>query len=181
MVWGPFFYNLINCLNNAQGMHIIYNCRQVNWTYKVIKLRTEIWRLFQRYFITIKASRGKGHSFIICKESQNLILYYFTWQYFKGRNITGKPVVLSTSPRKTHSNYFRSTVKPCFMNTQLICLPHFYGQFALSLGNNVLLLFSLNSFRLFLSPCLCRYCLLPPQSLYVWGLTVIVVNCALSL
>ena len=50
-------------------MHIIYNCRQVNWTYKVIKLRTEIWRLFQRYFITIKASRGKGHSFIICKES----------------------------------------------------------------------------------------------------------------
>lgn len=125
MVWGPFFYNLINCLNNAQGIHIIYNCRQVNWTYKVIKLRTEIWRLFQRYFITIKASRGKGHSFIICKESQNLILYYFTWQYFKGRNITGKPIVLSTSPRKTHSNYFRSTVKPCFMNTHLIWLPPF--------------------------------------------------------
>ena len=43
-------------------------------------------------------------------------------------------------------NICSSTVKPCFMNT-----PHYYGQFALSLGKKALL-FSLNSTHLAQTP-----------------------------
>ena len=43
------------------------------------------------------------------------------------------------------------TVKPRFMDTHLIRTPHYYGQFALSLGT-VSLTFSLNSTRLLQTP-----------------------------
>ena len=67
------------------------------------------------------------------------------------------------------------------MSTQLIWSFHLYGQFALSLGSNALLLFLLIHSANFCLPvyadtvcCLLR--------VYTYGdLTVIVVNCALSL
>ena len=34
------------------------------------------------------------------------------------------------------------TVKPCFTDTRLICTPHYYGQFALSLGKESPYIFS---------------------------------------
>ena len=109
---------------------------------------------FKEFSAVYEVWMSENKYFVYCLVSTN-VFQTLCWQTrLKFRSFpVYLPMLVLAKETSRRSQVFCSTVHPHFTDTRLIRTPHYYRQFALSLGKESLHIFSIYSTCLIWTPC----------------------------